>query len=50
MLDFNDKLKPCGGSVKGQVYRIPRPAPFLSVFLTGIYFRLIFLSGCFYWF
>lgn len=25
MLDFNDKLKPCGGSVKGQVYRI---APF----------------------
>ncbi|ECH9341530.1 hypothetical protein F4V72_23030 [Salmonella enterica subsp. diarizonae] len=37
-------------SVKHLVYRIPRPAPFLSVFLTGIYFRLNFLSSCFYWF
>lgn len=32
------------------VYRIPRPAIFLSVFLTSIYFRLNFLSCCFYLF
>ncbi|EBV3242507.1 hypothetical protein DOH76_23775 [Salmonella enterica subsp. enterica serovar Oranienburg] len=29
---------------------IPPPVPFLSVFLTGIYFRLNFLISCFYWF